>query len=116
MFFFDNPLWQEYGTELGIGTAIEYLERNGHPSGWVTKIVDTESNGSVFLPAGKPHYKCPCPFYEGYWLHGGIGSVQCKAMTELLPGIVWYKVCSQCYEECPFYKMNSSERNGGSHD
>ena len=89
---------------LGIGEVIRDLEARGKVSTWVTKVVDPEEPGAVFEEMGKPHYRSGCPNYEGYWLHGGSGAVQCRAAGELLPGIVWYRMCEKRHEGCLFYK------------
>ena len=105
VFFFEEPArWRQYMEELGIQRAIDYLNDKGLPATWPEMVVDKEAFGAVFENEGKPHYRSQCPHYEGYWLLGGIGSVQCKAEGELIPGLAWYAVCSKGYEQCPFYK------------
>ena len=104
MFFFEMEVWRGYLEELGLRRNIAYLEAKGLPSGWVTKIVDPGVFGAVFEEKGMPHYRSQCPCFEGYWLLGGTGSVQCRTAGELLPGPVWYNVCSKVYRKCPFYK------------
>lgn len=71
------------------------LTQRGRPCGWVSRCVDPAEPGAMFLPDGGrgKNYRSDCPHYEGYWLCGGIGSVQC-ALGGLLPGIIWGKVCS----------------------
>lgn len=88
--------------ELGIQRAIDYLKSKGLPAGWPTEIVDRENPYATFQEKGKPNYRCQCPRFEGYWLLGGAGSVQCNASEELLPGIVWDNVCSKAFKKCPF--------------
>lgn len=100
--------------EQGIQRTIDYLRSKGLPAGWPTEIVDREEFGAVFEEKGNPHYRSHCPKFEGYWLLGGIGSVQCSALKELLPGVVWYEVCSKGYEQCPFFRkenLNDARRN-----
>ena len=95
--------------ELGIQETIDYLKEKGLPANWPTGVVTPGGVGVCYLPDGKPWYQSKCPHYEGYYLHGGTGSVQCAAAGELLPGIVQYKVCSKEYGECPFYKGGNKE-------
>ena len=108
MFFFfegeKEPIWRQYMEELGLQRDIDYLISKGRPWEWVLLIVEIADPYSVFEKQGKPHYVCQCPFMEGYWLHGGCGSVQCGAAGELLPGDVWYNICSRKHTACPFYK------------
>ena len=89
--------------ELGIQKTIDNLISRGRPSEWPTKVVDRNEFGAVFEAKGNPHYRSRCPRYEGYWLLGGTGSVQCNACEELLPGVVWYETCAKEYEKCPFF-------------
>ena len=79
------------------------LESKGHPSGWITQVVDPGNPHAVYLQEGKPWYKSECPLYDGYWLHGGIGSVQCRGVDELLPGLILDTVCTKQYKQCQFY-------------
>ena len=104
MFFFEMEVWREYAEELGIARVIRDLEARGKVTTWVTKVVDPGEFGSVFEEMGKPHYRSGCPSYEGYWLHGGTGAVQCRAAGELLPGVVWYNICEKRHDTCPFCK------------
>lgn len=78
------------------------LKQKGRPFGWVSKIVDTSEKYSIYCPHGGHHNRSSCPHYEGFWLSGCIGSVQCALSKELLPGIVWNEVC-KCNggESCP---------------
>ena len=86
-------------------------ETGGDPS-WVTKIVDKDDPYAVFLEKGKsnnPHYgtmyPSVCPMFQGYWLLGGTGSVQCSRCKNLIPGIQWDFVCKDHPEKC-IYKQN----------
>lgn len=97
--------------ELGIQEAIDYLEGKGLPTEWVTRIPDINSTYSFFHPLGKPWYRSACPCYEGYYLGGTSGAVQCSTAGELLPGIIWDNVCSKGYEKCPFYKRSENREN-----
>lgn len=83
------------------------LEAGGHPSAWITDVVDTTDPYAMFLKKGKTNYKSACPHYEGYWLHGGTGSVQCKATDGLLPGLQYTLHCEKNCEACKFYKETS---------
>lgn len=103
-FFMEEEIWRKYMDELGIRETIQYLQDKGLPADWPTGIVDPDGNGVCYLPEGKPWYKSECPHYEGYYLCGCIGTVRCSIAGELLPGIVWDKVCSKEYTKCPFYK------------
>lgn len=107
-------MWRNYMEELGIQRVIDYLKAKGLPAGWPTETVDRERFGAVFEEKGDPHYRSQCPKYEGYWLLGGTGSVQCSASDELLPGIVWYEVCCKEYGHCPYFRKknpNDKRRN-----
>ena len=78
------------------------LKQKGRPFGWVSRNVDTSEKARIFCPHGGHHNRSSCPHYEGFWLSGGIGSVQCALSKELLPGIIWNEVC-KCNggESCP---------------
>ena len=69
-----------------------------------SKIVDKAESGSVFLKLGKPWYLSKCPNYEGYWLNGSIGSVQCGLYAELFPGVHQHLFCAKNCENCPVRK------------
>ena len=86
MFFFEMEAWREYAEELGINQVIRDLEAKGRPAIWVTSVVDPGAFGAVYEAHGKPHYRSGCPGYEGYWLHGGTGAVQCSAYSGLCTG------------------------------
>ncbi len=86
-------------------------ETGGDPS-WVTKIVDKDDPYAVFLEKGKSNnprygtmYPSVCPMFQGYWLLGGTGSVQCSRCKNLIPGIQWDFVCKDHPEKC-IYKQN----------
>lgn len=104
MFFFQDEVWRQYMDELGIQETIEALKAKGLPANWPTGVVNPAGVGVCYLEKGKPWYKSECPHYEGYYLHGGTGTVRCTTAGELLPGIVHHKVCSKEYCRCPFYK------------
>lgn len=93
----------DYMTLPGFIKAKRHLEDSGHPSEWLTEVVDTTQKGACFLKSGRPWYRSLCPYYEGYWLHGGVGSVQCAACRNILPGLVWDTTCKEGFEKCPFY-------------
>lgn len=103
-FFMQDEVWRQHMDELGIRETIDYLIAKGLPANWPTGIVDPAGYGVCYLPGGKPWYKSDCPHYEGYYLHGGLGTVRCNTAGELLPGIVHHKVCSKEFNKCPFYK------------
>lgn len=99
-----EEVWRQHMAALGIQQTIDDLAAKGRPAYWPTEVVDPSKFGACYLPGGKPWYRSGCPCYEGYYLHGGTGSVRCKTAGELLPGIVHHHVCSKEYEKCPFYK------------
>ena len=90
--------------ELGITATIRHLEEMGRPAEWPQFVVDPTGEFVSFLPQGKPWYRSRCPCYEGYYLHGGVGSVKCTSSEEVLPGVVWDNLCSGKFAECPYYK------------
>lgn len=93
----------------GFTNIIEHLKEIGRPFGWVTKVVDPSDPFATFVKAGKPWYKSDCPHYEGFWLGGFIGSVQCRACEKLLPGCQWDVACKGDFQACPFYKEDQHE-------
>lgn len=88
----------------GFAVARDYLSRRGYLCGWVDKVVDRDSFGAIFRKLGKPWYLSECPYYEGFWLDGGIGSVQCSRVPFLLPGLHQPNTCEKHPEQCPFRK------------
>ena len=72
----------------GFAEAKAHLEERGFPSAWITDVVDPTEKHAFFNKNGRPWYKSQCMHYEGYWLHGGTGSVQCRACESLLPGLM----------------------------
>ena len=86
----------------GFAAAKRHLEETGHPSTWITELVDTSDKHATFLKDGRPWYRSQCPNYEGYWLEGCTGSVQCGSRGGLLPGLMWDTTCKGGYEQCPF--------------
>ena len=92
------------------------LESRGYPSYWVDEVVDRNDKYAMFEKDGKPHYKSQCPYYEGYWLRGGCGSVQCAAHDGLIPGLQWDKFCSKCHEKCLVFRKAENEKEGKDHD
>ncbi len=105
MFFFGaaDPDWWTYREQLGIQKTVDYLMQKNLPSDWPMLTVDLSNPATLKADVTKGSYKSQCPHYEDYWLCGGIGSVECKAFEGLLPGVVWYKVCSHNFEKCPLY-------------
>ena len=87
------------------------LESRGYPSAWVDEVVDRNNKYAVFEKDGKPHYKSQCPCYEGYWLLGGLGSVQCAAHDGLIPGLQWDKFCSKCHKSCLVFRKETGQNN-----
>lgn len=88
----------------GFVEAKTNLEEKGFLSAWIYETIDPKAKYAIFLKNGKPGYKSPCPYYEGYWLCGGFGSVQCRAVDTLFPGLQWDITCGKKHEQCPFYK------------
>lgn len=84
------------------------LESRGVPSGWIQKTVDKSDPAAYFLKQGKPHYASECPHFEGYWLRGGCGSVQCALSKSLFPGIHWDIACRKNHQNCPHF-LSSQE-------
>lgn len=87
----------------------QYLISQGRPWEWILKTVDIHSSGACFLKKGKPCYQSECPFYEGFWLDGGTGSVQCSASDMLLPSLHHHHFCRtpEGCEKCPQRKSNT---------
>lgn len=104
-FFFGDtePSWWPYRDQLGIQAVVDYLDNKGLPSEWPTNTVDLSDPATIKENVTKSSYESRCPYYGGYWLCGGAGSVECKAFGEMLPGVVWYKTCMERHKECPFY-------------
>ena len=86
----------------GFTEARDYLRRKGLSSTWVDEVVDPSGRLACFEKNGKPHYRSQCPAYEGYWLDDSTGSVQCRNVPFLLPGLQWDNTCSKNPEQCPF--------------
>ncbi|MBQ2785939.1 MAG: hypothetical protein IJF02_05500 [Oscillospiraceae bacterium] len=111
-FFYEEEsklVWRQYMEELGIQKAIDSLKAKGLPCEWPEKVVDLNDPATLKATVTASLYKSQCPHYGGYWLCGGTGSVECAAAGELLPGIVWYEVCSKEHCKCPFYKTHIKE-------
>lgn len=111
-FFMQDEVWRKYMEELGIQEAIENLIAKNLPANWPTMVVAPSGQGVQYLQKGKPWYRSDCPFYEGYYLCGGTGTVRCSTAGELLPGIVQYKVCSKEYSQCPFFQKGEGGTDG----
>ena len=109
--FVSEEIWHKHMEELGIQAIVDDLIAKGKPASWPTKVVDPSEKGTVYLPEGKPWYQSACPCYDGYYLCGGTGSVRCRTAGELLPGCVWYSVCSKDFCSCPFYIEGKGERD-----
>ena len=41
----------------GFAEAKAHLEETGHPSAWLTEVVDTSDRYTIFLKNGRPWYK-----------------------------------------------------------
>lgn len=108
MFFFMEekkpPVWRQYMEELGIQKDIDYLKSKRLPHEWPIHVVDLANPATLKATAVAGLYKSQCQHYDGFWLCGGTGSVECATAGELLPGNVWYNVCSKKYRQCPFYR------------
>ena len=107
-FMFDGELPDTPSVDFlalpGFAEAKRHLEETGHPSTWITKLVDTSDKYAKFLKDGRPWYRSQCPHYQGYWLEGCTGSVQCSSYGGLLPDLMWDTTCKGRYEQCPFFK------------
>lgn len=86
--------------------AYDKLRASGHPADWLLQSVDPDLPTAMFIKGGKPWYLSQCSHYEGYWLDGHIGSVQCKNVAHLLPGHFWYSFCKEKYEACPYRALH----------
>ena len=81
------------------------IESRGYRSAWVSKVPETNEHSS-FLPKGKTKHgiKCylsDCPHYNGIYLCGGAGALDCNLVSEHLPGIVQDLHCSKKHNKCP---------------
>lgn len=108
MFFLEMEGWRQHMKELGIQDVVDYLRAKGLPATWPTQVADPDSPHTFFRPGGKPYYKSECPCYQGYYMDGIRGAVQCSGTEELLPGVVWDQICSKGYEKCPYYKKENA--------
>ena len=68
---------------------------------WEEGIVDIFDWATTWLPKGRnmkvgftPN-PSKCPFYEGYWLDGGSGAIECRLKENLIPGREYIE---RCYE------------------
>ena len=75
----ENCNWRQYMKELGIQKAIDYLKGKGLPYEWPEKVVNLNDPATLKATVTASSYKSQCPHYSGYWLCGGIGSVECAA-------------------------------------
>lgn len=65
MFFvFDDAPSVDFLTLPGFAEAKRHLEETGHPSTWITKLVDTSDKYAKFLKDGRPWYRSQCPNYQ----------------------------------------------------
>lgn len=111
VFFFGDPVpaWWDLRELLGIQRVVDDLKSRGFPHEWPMKTVDINDPATVKAVVTAGSYKSRCPHYKGFWLCGGIGSVECAAFGGLLPGIVWYTTCEKRCEQCPLMEG----KNGG---
>ena len=117
MFFFHCDMgygeWSErYAAELGIQRMVDDLTQKGLPSRWPMMVPDITAPFVLKATVTAGSYKSQCPHYRGYWLHGGCGGVECGAAGEIIPGVVWYNICSKGYTGCPFYKEKEGKKYG----
>lgn len=111
VFFFDEGAWsQRYIEELGIQRVIEHLKQKGLPCEWPMKVPNIENPWTMKATVTASNYKSQCPYYRGYWL-GRYSGVECAAAGEIIPGCVWYDMCSREYTACPFYKEREDLQN-----
>ena len=107
MFFFgmNGGVWSgRYVVELGIQKVVDHLQAKGLPSQWPLEVPDPDDRATLKATVTAGNYKSQCLHYRGYWLCGGGGGVECAAAGEIIPGCVWYNLCSKEYTGCPFYK------------
>ena len=97
-------MWRKYIEELGIQRCVDNLKAKGLPHEWPMKVGDKSCPYTLKAAETASCDKSQCPHYDGYWLHGGTGSVECRAAGELIPGVVWHCVCSKDFTKCPFYR------------
>ena len=45
----------------GFAEAKRHLEETGHPSTWITELVDTSDKHATYLKDGRPWYRSQCP-------------------------------------------------------
>lgn len=98
----DKPIIDGQWDLPGFQQVREHLKSEDRSSYWIDEVVDTKKPLSCFLKEGKPWYRSDCPYYEGFWLQGGIGSVQCAKVPYLLPGLMHHTTCRKYPAECPF--------------
>lgn len=102
---------KRYVVELGIQRMVDDLEKKGLPTEWPLRVPDVTAPFTLKATVTASNYKSQCPYYRGYWLHGGCGGVECAAAGEIVPGVVWYNICSKEYAGCPFYKEKEEREN-----
>lgn len=95
----------------GFSEARSRLEEARKNPCWIDEVVDPTENDAVFVKNGKPWYKSNCPEYDGFWICGGIGSVQCKVHDGLIPGLHFHLTCGKNPEKCPL-RVFSGDRRG----
>lgn len=84
------------------------IASKGYKSDWVDQTIDPKHPGVVFLKNGKFGYKSNCPNYEGYYLCGGFGSVQCKR-GGLMPGAIANDLCYSQKKKCPYMEQEKEQ-------
>ena len=66
-----------------------------------SEIADIFATFTTWLPKGRnmkvgyTPYPSKCPFYEGYWLDGGSGGIECRLKENLISGREYIE---RCYE------------------
>lgn len=107
VFFFETDKWENLFPRLA-GLA-EYYRRRGCPSEWVFDTVNPNDFGCVQVANGKYGHKSGCPYFECYYLHGHMSSVECKRITELIPGGVQHLYCESDFKNCPLYEAKNTQ-------
>lgn len=109
---FDAPAAQTLDVNQILLQEKEKLQSRGRLAAWIERIVDVNSESAQFLKSGGSSYRSICPCYLGFWLDGGIGSVNCSASVSLLPGIIWYLVCNNQSDKCSLRKPEAGSAEG----
>ena len=104
-----NTALNLFGHELQ--TIKQGIESRGYRSEWVSKVPKVDEY-TPFLQKGKSKHgiKCylsDCPHYNGIYLCGGAGALDCNLVSERLPGIIKDLHCTKEHDKCPLkvYKI-----------